>query len=51
MNFQLEERCERLALMWRQARLMAKARRRDELAYFLAINLIAGFPCGALAPR
>ena len=22
-----------------------------ELAYFLAINLIAGFPCGSLAPR
>ena len=28
-----------------------RARRHLPLAYFLAINLIAGFPCGSLAPR
>ena len=41
----------RVHLLARDCVARALFSRRAWLAYFLAINLIAGFPCGSLAPR
>ena len=44
----MQHKCDAYA---RLAKLFSSPALHLRLAYFLAINLIAGFPCGSLAPR